>query len=780
MENKSTKPIVYSQEQCEVFAAKDGIHIVVANAGSGKTEVSAEKISRLVKHEVTLKCGTRKPTPEELVGVLVQFLVVTFTKKAAAELDARIKKKLTAHGYPEPSSKGFPYRICMTLDSYLQRWLKHPACFAEWMKHDTARSSALTLLLNGLSPKAKSAIAEKKGNPLLGLFFKWDSLLVESRQAMLIDLLIRNELGQSPLPGITVADVQQRFESFKTNLDPAGPTGWTATYLDDLTRIFDANEAAMEKLALKERDPEAFGSIDKLEKVELENWQNLSLARAEFLSAHEIARARQYDPEKRRSKLAHTDVIRVIAPAKVMRSLRSIHSVANGYKRFKRYLCLMDFGDYLTNFMDTIRKSSFLLERKVEYPTMGIRRKYIAWDEYQDNSPLQFYLLDAMMEGLDVPHFALAVGDPFQSLYEFRGANPYQFIQKIEGMREANKSRLLSLTCSYRSAKSIVQFGNTIIKTLSRNGEMANPSRTAYEDEGIIEVAPPFPSNAEEADWVMDKIVTLSSTKGGTFMVVIRSSLAAHPIMRIVKESELKDSVQLMTVHSAKGLEADYVFVVGVMATKFPDIRCNSDQEANCFYVACTRPRRALFISSAIWEESTDSSGNPVAKDLGPSPYFSKLPIMKELALKAGWSEDQLKRGIKSHQAGLAAILGDLEKREGELNAEAVTHFEKTAEEPMVRSTIYLGAISPFENIPVVAEMPPAAGSAEATKPPTPEESKKLMDKCRGAFFKGKSSPDGILTGRESAIAISTGWVIRHKGKMIYTDEFKRLIRSAA
>ncbi|HYF18876.1 MAG TPA: 3'-5' exonuclease, partial [Ramlibacter sp.] len=63
-----------------------------------------------------------------------------------------------------------------------------------------------------------------------------------------------------------------------------------------------------------------------------------------------------------------------------------------------------------------------------------------------------------------------------------------------------------------------------------------------------------------------------------------------------------QDAVQLMTVHSAKGLEFDCVFVTGLEEGLFPSERSLSDhegleEERRLMYVAITRARKRLYLS---------------------------------------------------------------------------------------------------------------------------------------------------------------------------------------
>ncbi len=65
-----------------------------------------------------------------------------------------------------------------------------------------------------------------------------------------------------------------------------------------------------------------------------------------------------------------------------------------------------------------------------------------------------------------------------------------------------------------------------------------------------------------------------------------------------------KDNVILMTVHSAKGLEFDTVFITGLEEGMFPiidqnDLNDDLEEERRLFYVAITRAKRMLYITHA-------------------------------------------------------------------------------------------------------------------------------------------------------------------------------------
>jgi|CXWL01.1.fsa_nt_gi DNA helicase-2/ATP-dependent DNA helicase PcrA len=61
--------------------------------------------------------------------------------------------------------------------------------------------------------------------------------------------------------------------------------------------------------------------------------------------------------------------------------------------------------------------------------------------------------------------------------------------------------------------------------------------------------------------------------------------------------TERTPRITLSTVHKAKGLEWDAVYVVGVVGGLFPFAEAPPEEERCLFYVAVTRPRRRLYVS---------------------------------------------------------------------------------------------------------------------------------------------------------------------------------------
>lgn len=89
----------------------------------------------------------------------------------------------------------------------------------------------------------------------------------------------------------------------------------------------------------------------------------------------------------------------------------------------------------------------------------------------------------------------------------------------------------------------------------------------------------------------------------GIDMLIADAALAASE----ESAEEGAEAVKLMTVHAAKGLEFDYVFVTGMEQDLFPHHRANdgrmtaseAEEERRLFYVALTRARIKIFLSYA-------------------------------------------------------------------------------------------------------------------------------------------------------------------------------------
>ena len=106
-----------------------------------------------------------------------------------------------------------------------------------------------------------------------------------------------------------------------------------------------------------------------------------------------------------------------------------------------------------------------------------------------------------------------------------------------------------------------------------------------------------------------------------------------------------KRGVKLMTVHSSKGLEFDYVFVSGLEADLFPHKKMyeaktkgeDGEEERRLFYVAITRAGKKLFLTHAL---TRTIFGTPETNS--PSQFLDDIPekyTEEESFLKESYKE---------------------------------------------------------------------------------------------------------------------------------------------
>ncbi len=94
-----------------------------------------------------------------------------------------------------------------------------------------------------------------------------------------------------------------------------------------------------------------------------------------------------------------------------------------------------------------------------------------------------------------------------------------------------------------------------------------------------------------------------------------------------MEEDEDKGKVNLMTIHASKGLEFPVVFIIGAEDGIIPHARSmeegegNIEEERRLFYVAITRARDKLFISSC---QKRRKMGGVV--ECAPSPFLQEIP----------------------------------------------------------------------------------------------------------------------------------------------------------
>jgi superfamily I DNA/RNA helicase len=262
----------------------------------------------------------------------------------------------------------------------------------------------------------------------------------------------------------------------------------------------------------------------------------------------------------------------------------TIHSLANYYLK--------------TSGIDTSRvlndeKFDDLFKLIKKNPHCVQHVSHLIVDEAQDSNPQQFeFLLDMI-----APDNYMLMGDHRQSIYRFNGATP----EYILSLMESPEVTTYELTENYRNAPEILQYAKNGIRTLGRDYEdYSVPMRSThgrvidvpYSGEGIATTIERYVSrgDCDYKDWF---ILTRTNAELDTILQVLkRHKIPTDTFKRAqldnkgLKEKMRENTVKVLTIHTAKGLEADNVVVIGA---RYRDI------EEKCIgYVAATRARNLL------------------------------------------------------------------------------------------------------------------------------------------------------------------------------------------
>ena len=128
------------------------------------------------------------------------------------------------------------------------------------------------------------------------------------------------------------------------------------------------------------------------------------------------------------------------------------------------------------------------------------------------------------------------------------------------------------------------------------------------------------------------------------------------------------EAITMMTIHAAKGLEFDCVFVAGMEESLFPHGNSPQDsqgleEERRLAYVAITRARKKLYLTNAFTRQIFgQSSANPPSRFIGEIP----LELRKGIGMGSagfsgsGWEKRGSRRGIagSGSEAGGGRVFG--------------------------------------------------------------------------------------------------------------------------
>ncbi|WP_225234726.1 ATP-dependent DNA helicase [Klenkia terrae] len=390
-----------SPEQAAVVQAPvDRPMVVVAGAGSGKTETMAARVAWLVANQLV--------APEAVLGL-------TFTRKAASELGARIRLRLTALA-------------------------AHP---------DT--DQALRERLEVASPTVATYHGYAAG--------------IVAEHGL--------RIGVEPGAGV---------------LGPAMCWGQAATAVAAHTG--DMSDVALGLVTTTE---------DVLQLAAELGEHDIAPDRLRSWTARLEAQVHAY-PVTGRTKGPYADVLKMLAR---QRSRVALLPMVEAFEARKRAAGAIDYADQV----------AYAARAATSSPEVG-RRERARWrvvllDEYQDTSVGQLRMLEALFGG-DAHHPVLAVGDPRQSIYGWRGASSgtiERFPRTFPGAPDRPAQRL-TLSTSWRNDQAVLAVANRVAADLPQPADAAPlPDLTAAPAAGPGEVRVGlYETAAEETAALADRL----------------------------------------------------------------------------------------------------------------------------------------------------------------------------------------------------------------------------------------------------------------------------------
>jgi exodeoxyribonuclease V beta subunit len=151
---------------------------------------------------------------------------------------------------------------------------------------------------------------------------------------------------------------------------------------------------------------------------------------------------------------AHTALLAAYKARLAHAKMRLAHYCNTELRSRNRSRRLQSYDDLLLDLHDALHGSrgSRLAE--------ALRERYSAAliDEFQDTDPVQYAIFERIYRGSGLPVFF--VGDPKQSIYSFRGADVFTYLQARRAARSAH-----TLETNWRSAGPLVQAVNVVFES---------------------------------------------------------------------------------------------------------------------------------------------------------------------------------------------------------------------------------------------------------------------------------------------------------------------------
>ncbi len=404
------------------------IEIISASAGSGKTYRLAETLREALASE--------RARPEAIVAV-------TFTTKAAAELQERARRFLIEKGRFEDAQRLRASRMG-TVNSVCGRLLSEFA-------FDLGLSPEQNVLDD---PAAEAALRRARS-----LFEATDGLeqLSELGSRMRFfepDEFIRDILDRARVNGISADDLESSCDRSVTTflgLLPQ-PLGDARRFENQVTKALgkfleETKEGDDTKVT---RDARAFATsaLSRLSSGRTLDWNNWAKL-AEF-SAGKSCR----EPAERVAAAAADFRRHPQLRSDLEQAIRLVFKAAAGaldaYQRYKKERGVVDFPDQLAMALDALRTPAIRQQLEGEIDLVLV-------DEFQDTNPLQ---LAIFLELSELATRSVWVGDQKQSIFGFIDTDPVLMDSAIEAILGDEEPETLPL--SWRSRPELVHLTSQV------------------------------------------------------------------------------------------------------------------------------------------------------------------------------------------------------------------------------------------------------------------------------------------------------------------------------
>lgn len=292
----------------------------------------------------------------------------------------------------------------------------------------------------------------------------------------------------------------------------------------------------------------------------------------------------------------------------VLEFYRLLYVIKYHYQKYLSDRYLYDFSDLILKVIQLLSKNNEIIKKYQQ------KFKYILVDEFQDVDFAQMKLLK-LLNGLANNLFV--VGDDWQSIYGFRGGDVSYILGFVKHFSGASET--IALPYNYRSDKNIVRSASGFI----RHNKKQQRKKIKSFNPGKIKLKVYRSSGEEDAQkFVVRNIwkIIKYGVSPSEIMLIGRNWKNIKSYREKIEKSNLP-SIQYNSIHGAKGMEADVVFIVGLHRGRsgFPTLKDDYDivklikdatkrdrleEERRCMYVAITRARKLLFLITEKEKES--------------------------------------------------------------------------------------------------------------------------------------------------------------------------------